>query len=384
MSGTGKCMRSWHQYRLRTFPSPLLLLGLWLATCAGALLTGAMLDVPAQGAETPPSVAIRRNTIELPNVEIAPNGKTAFTVHATEQSLKAEVLLRFEAVIPFAKEAGYASSARIAVNGVALDDSHFPVNWAERRAWSIPAVRREPLPLYTPGSKTWTVRYDCDRWPPAEGSFYYSPEMASRYVYMFPIAGLLEAGENRLEIENTSGKYTLQLLSCELGDAADKPGISSVRSLRATDTSIELAWDSDRQRQEIDYRPRGQTEWQTVLNVHSWENPYTLIMLEPGTTYQCRVRGLPQRVADLEGKVAPSEAIESSVIEVETKREAEIGDFAGFRLYPTRHVPGGLTTYPCIESHDGLLWLVDGSLHLIKLDPEGGKLVFRREQPLAG
>ena len=359
-------------------------LGFWLATLAVGLPTGTWLEVSAGEADTLPVMAIRQNVVEMPAVEIASGAKTAFAVRATEEELEGRVLLRFEAIMPFATEAGYASTARIAVNGVTLDDSSFPVNWGQRRTWMMPAVRDEPMKLYSPGSKTWSVRYDCDRVPAVEGSFYYSPEMVADYVYMFPIAKLLKPGDNRIEIENTSDKYELQLFACELGEDRTKGrGIENLHARRVTDTSIELAWDSNRQRYEIDYRPRGQTEWQTVLHVQPWENPYTLIMLASDTSYECRVRGSAQPVANLQGKVIPSPAAESPPIEVKTSDRAQIGELAGFRLNSTHHVPGGLTTYPCVESHGGLLWLVDGSLNLIKLDPKSGKLVFKREQPLA-
>ncbi|MFC1596518.1 fibronectin type III domain-containing protein [Planctomycetota bacterium] len=356
-----------------------------LAVAAAAmLLFGASPQLLAAEPIPAPVAEIHDATIVPPETRIRPNGKIVIPVLPAERHLQGQVLLRFEAIIPFAKEAGYTSSARITVNGRTLDDSHFPLNWTDQRTWSIPAVRPKPLPLYTPGSKTWTVRYDNDRWPPAEESFYYSPEMAGRYVYMFPLGGLLKAGENHIEIENTSEKYPLQLFNCELGIYGnDEPRVSNFRCRHATDTTISLSWYSTRSRFEIDYRPRGTAEWQTVLHVHSWENPYTLIMLQPATSYECRVRGLPQPVANLQGEVVPFGPIESSVLEVQTKSEAAIDEFAGFRLHSTRRVPGGLATYPCIESHNGLLWLVDGSLHLVKLDPDDGGLVSTSEQPLS-
>lgn len=359
-------------------------LALAVGAAAVVLLLGVGRHLPAGEPTTLPEVEIRHGTVEPPPAEIAPGGKMTFSVRAGEEDLRGRVLLRFEAIIPFAKEAGYASSARICVNGHTLDDSQFPVNWSDQRTWSIPAIRPEPLELYASASKTWTVRYDNDRWPPAEGAFYYSPEMASRYVYMFPIGDLLEVGRNRIEIENTSDKYALELFSCELASAAnDAPAVNRLRCLEVTDSTIELGWESARARFEIDYRPRGTEEWQTVERVFSWENPYTLIMLEPATRYECRVRGQAQPVANLQGEVVPSGPIESAVLEVETKSEPPIDDFAGFRLHRTRHVPGGLATYPCVESHDGLLWLVDGSLHLVKLDPDDGGLVFAADRPLA-
>lgn len=359
-------------------------LGLWLPTLAGGLLIVAWSEVSAQEAETLPVTAIRQKTVEVPAAEIEPAGKTAFSVRAKDEDLGNQVLLRFEAIMPFDKEAGYASTARIVVNGVTLDDSHFPVNWAERRTWSMPAVREEPMKLYSPGSKTWSVRYDDDRVPALKGSFYYSAEMAADYVYMFPIKSLLKPGDNRIEIENTSEKYKLQLMTCELGDnGANVLGIKNLRAEQVTDTSIELAWESTRQRYEIDYRPNAQTEWQTVLHVQPWENPYTLVMLKPNTNYECRVRVLPQPVANLHGKVVPSTAAESSPVEIKTQSQAQVGEFAGFRLNSTRHIPGGLTTYPCVESHGGLLWLVDGSLNLIKLDPQTAEPAYISEQPLA-
>jgi hypothetical protein len=40
--------------------------------------------------------------------------------------------------------------------------------------------------------------------------------------------------------------------------------------------------------------------------------------------------------------------------------------------------------HPCIESHDGQLWLTDSKLVLLKLDPTNGKLIWKRAEPLAG
>jgi len=147
-------------------------LALGVGAAAGVLLLGAGSRLFA-GEPTPlAAVEIRDGTVEPPAVEIPPGGKMAFTVRAAEEDLRGRVLLRFEAVIPFVKEAGYTSSARITVGGQALDDSHFPVNWADQRTWSLPAVRPGPLELYASASRTWTVRYDNDRWPPAEDAFY--------------------------------------------------------------------------------------------------------------------------------------------------------------------------------------------------------------------
>jgi len=345
------------------------------------ILVNAGRNVSAEERETQLRLAIAGNVVELPDMEMPPDGKIAFSLQATAEQLRHEVLLRFEAIIPFAKEAGYSPTARIAVNGTTLDDRHFPVNWAGQRTWSLPAIRPDPLALYTPGSKAWTVRYDCDRWPPLEGAFYYSPEMASRFVYMFPIRELLREGENRVEIENISSQYKLQLLSCATSQG--EPQIKNVRAVRVTDTSIEVAWDSDRLRCEIDYRPVGKPTWETVSNVSSWENPYNLIMLTPATKYECRVRAMPQPVADLEGKVTTAKAVESSVIAVQTNSEPDHKSFVDLQLHPTRLIPGGLRTYPCVESHGGLLWLIDGSLNLIKLDPGTGELIFRSPKPLA-
>jgi len=92
---------------------------------------------------------------------------------------------------------------------------------------------------------------------------------------------------------------------------------------------------------------------------------------------------MPQPAADLAGKVTTAKAVESSVITVQTKSEPDDRNFAELRLHPTRLIPGGLRTYPCIESHGGLLWLVDGSLNLIKLDPNTGKLIDKSLKPLA-
>ena len=196
------------------------------------------------------------------------------------------------------------------MNGVGLDESHFPVNWAKQRTWSMPKIGRQRRTLYVPGSKAWTVRYDRDRQPPVKKGFYYSPEMAADFVYMFPIGRLLEAGENRIEIGNVSGKYALQLFSCE---RKGKMGIANVRLARVTDTTAEVAWDPGLARYEIGYRPAGSATWQTVSNVLDWENPYTVILLKPGTSYEFRVRGFAGPAADLEGKVVTPPPVESAV-----------------------------------------------------------------------
>jgi len=335
---------------------------------------------PAQRATVAPPLSITDNVIGLPDQEIGPRSKVVFAVPIAQEALNSDILLRFEAMTVYGKEAGYAHVARIAVNGVVLDESHFPVNWGQERTFSLPKIRRQGLRLYQPGPKTWTVRYDCDRSPPVASGMYYSPEMAANYVYMFPIGGLLNVGENRIEIENTSAPCTLRLFACERDANAS---IGNVRCRRVTDTSVEVAWDSDLPRHEIDYRVAGAAKWQTVRYVLAWENPYNVIMLVPGTEYELRVRGLPTPMADIKGKVAMSGPVQSDVLKVRTAGEPEIRSFAGLRLHPTRPLPGQLRTYPCIESHNGFLWVTDASLRLLKLNAQGRKVLWKSSKPMA-
>jgi len=350
--------------------------GVCLAITAALLPCGAL----AQQTTAPTRLAIKQNIVELPTELIPLGKKAAFVVTVSERESREKILLRFEAILRFDKEAGYSPVARISVGGVVLDESHFPVNWVEQRTWSLPNIRPRQMPLYRPEANAWTVRYDCDRWPPVKQGFYYSPEMAGKYVYMFPIGDLLKAGENRIKIENLGNKSAMQLFSCAESDRAT---IADVRCSRITDRSIAIAWKADLPRYEIDYRPAGQTTWQTVRNVLPWENPYTVILLEPATDYEFRIRGLPQPTADLEGNVVTPKPVGSTVVKAATKAQPKPKAFAGFQLYPTAPVPGGLSTYPCIENHDGFLWLTDCRLFLSKLDPEAKTLLWKAEQPMA-
>lgn len=159
--------------------------------------------------------------------------------------------------------------------------------------------------------------------------------------------------------------------------------INNVSLRRITDTSMDIAWDATLPRYEIDYRCVGETKWQTIANVLAWENPYNVIMLKPATTYEFRVRGLPSPAADSEGTMAAMlPPVESAVMIAHTAKEPERRMFAGLRLDPSRPIPGG-RTYPCIESHNGFLWHTDCALYLRKLDPEGGKVLWQSEQPIA-
>jgi hypothetical protein len=145
--------------------------------------------------------------------------------------------------------------------------------------------------------------------------------------------------------------------------------IDNVRICRITDSSVEIAWDGSSRSYEIDYRLKGKTKWQTVLNVKAWENPYNVIMLEPETDYEFRVRALPSPV-------------ESPVITARTTKSG-YKTFSGLCLYPTRRIPTDARTYPCIESHDGFLWVTASNLCLLKIDPVTKKILWSREEPLA-
>jgi len=340
--------------------------------CAGA--------APAGPAPEPKRLAIQGNIIELPTREVPPGAKAAFALPVAENDLRSEVLLRFEAILRFRTEGGYSPAARITVNGATLDESHFPVNWGTQHTWTAPNIGDKRNTLYKPSAKAWTVRYDDDRWPPVKRGRYYSPEMAARYAYMFPIAKLLKAGENRIDIQNVSSKYTLQLFACLPREAAR---IDHLRVGRTTDTTIEIAWQSPFPRHELDYRPAGTAAWKTVANVLAWETPYGLILLRPATAYELRVRGLPRPTADLEGKVVAPKPATSATIQARTKDAPEPRTFEGWGLHPSRPIPGKLTTYPCIESHGGFLWATDCSLRLLRLDPEARKVLWRSKRPLA-
>ena len=326
-------------------------------------------------------LTVTENIVVLPAAVIGPEKANEYVLPLAKDRLSERTLLRFEAVVGHEQEAGYADTARLSVNGVTLDGSHFPVNWGEQREFHLPNLHDKPCPVYLDESKTWMLRYDCDGCPPAEESRYYSPELATKYVYMFPIGKLLTPGENRIRIENTSKQYPLRLFTHKPDQATQT--VRNLQCNRVGPTSVQLAWESELARFEIDHRKVGQQAWQTIRNVHAWENPYNVIMLEPDTAYQFRLRGLPQSVADLEGTVTSSQQPQSPIATAKTKAESEPRTFAGLQLNPTRPMPGGLSYYPCIESYGGYLWVVDGSLRLIKLDPKTLELVYQRKSPLA-
>ena len=337
--------------------------------------------VPVSAAQTLPKATLQDNVVTLPAREIPPQASAEFALPLTGEDRNDRILLRFEAVLRHSTEAGYAQAARISVNGVVLDDSRFPVNWKDKRTWSIPNLTSNTHPVFGEEAKAWTLRYDCDATPPGEKARYYSPEFADKYVYMFPIGGLLHAGENRIRVENTSGNYTLKLIPF---NGKTRGRIDNLRAVRISDTSVELAWKSEMHRLEIDYRRAGEPDWQTISNVLEWENPYNVILLSPGMKYEFRVRGPFQSTADLHGKVTKVAPVESNVLVAQTRKSPEPRHFAGLDLMPTRLMPGDLSFYPCVESHGGFLWIVDGGLRLIKLDPRTGELVFKRDKPLAG
>ncbi len=326
-------------------------------------------------------LAIEQSIIALPTLLIPAGGKAVFALNATDRKAMPEVLLRLEAFIPFSQDAGYTKAARIRVNGTVLDATRFPVNWGDHREWSIPGIEREGMRLYSADSQAWTARYDTDRWPPDARSRYHSPEMADKYVYMFPIGDLLHTGANRIEVDNTVDAYALQLLAPAVEPART---VATFRAIKMTDTTLTVAWDGSVADGRLHYRPMGETSWGTVQHVANWENPYTLILLRPGTEYELRVGGTSFGIADLQGKVGPSRTIASDILRAKTREKPALREFTGLTLHPTRPIPGGLTTYPCIESHDGQLWLTDSKLVLLKLDPTNGKLIWKRAEPLAG
>ncbi|MBN2294779.1 MAG: fibronectin type III domain-containing protein, partial [Pirellulales bacterium] len=310
-------------------------------------------------------LTVQDKVVAIPAREIPPLGKVVFTLAVDEKAKVEQVLLRFEAVLQYETEAGYAGAARLAVNGKTLDGSRYPANWKKQRTWSLPNLNSKSQPLFDAKAKAWTIRYDNDGYPPGKNSRYYSPELDEKYVYMFAIGELLNKGENRITVENLSKQYTLKLLP----PATEKPGlIDDLRAIRVGDTSVELGWKSTLRSFEIDFRAAGEKNWQTIANVLDWENPYNVIALAPGTKYEFRLCGPFQPTADLHGKVPAVKNIESPIITAETHKTSPSRLFAGMKLLPTRPMPGGLGYYPCVESYGGFLWIIDGGLRLIKLD----------------
>ncbi|MFA5645419.1 MAG: fibronectin type III domain-containing protein [Candidatus Ratteibacteria bacterium] len=157
--------------------------------------------------------------------------------------------------------------------------------------------------------------------------------------------------------------------------------IDNVRFLTITDTTIEIRWDADFPQYEIDYRTIEEKEWHTIFNVVSWENPYNIIMLKPGTTYEFRIRGLSVPNADCKDKKDLSQIAESPVIKASTLKEPVIKRFSELSLYPSYPILEG-RTYPCIESYKGSLWYTDAKFYLYKLDTDEKKVLWKSENPM--
>ena len=332
------------------------------------LLVIAPLHADAQtGADGPVELRVEQGIIALPDLEIPPQGKAVFNLHLAEEQLQENILLRLEAVLRFPKEAGYDYPVRIVVNGHTVDSRHHPVN-VKTAFYVLPNIPKRAgteFPL-TKGQK-WVVAYDADRYPPTKESMYYAPERES-YVYLFPVKPLLKPAANEVVVENTHAKYALRLLS-------SAHCVTGLRITRSTCNSIELAWNSAMSRYEIDWRPAGQANWRTVRNVFAWESPYNVIMLNPETEYELRVRSL------LPAQAGQVRNTQPEVIRGKTSAlTARV--FSGMRLCPTDHLPGA-ATYPCIESHAGFLWVTDNKLGLLKLDPDTKRVLWQRKQPLA-
>lgn len=157
--------------------------------------------------------------------------------------------------------------------------------------------------------------------------------------------------------------------------------IDNVRFLSITDTTIEIGWDADFPRYEIDYRKVEESSWHTISNVWAWENPYNIIMLKPGTIYEFRVRGLSVSSGECKDTKGLSRIVESPVIKATTLKEAVIRKFSGLSLSPSYPLLEA-RTYPCIESYKGTLWYTDGRFYLYKIDPEEKKILWKSNKPM--
>lgn len=162
---------------------------------------------------------------------------------------------------------------------------------------------------------------------------------------------------------------------CETSAAATlNQQLDHLRVGQRSGQSLSLEWDSTLTSHEIDYRPEASSAWQTVKSVN--ETSYNLIMLEPSTRYEVRVRGL-------RGEGAPETSIS---LFAQTTSSTPSRHFAGFELPPTRHLDtftsqGGVW-YPTLEYAEGFLWAVEyygGSIHLSKVKPGSYDVLWTKE-----
>jgi len=161
----------------------------------------------------------------------------------------------------------------------------------------------------------------------------------------------------------------VSLASEDGGRPTAQDGIGSLAASRSTSSSVYLQWQSIWQHHELDYRREGEVSWTSIRNV--WSSFHNVIMLEPQTQYEFRVRALPSGRIDENGKPLavserPTKIVRAATIGVEPKL------WKGLKLWPTKHVPTfpDRQAYPCIEFHKGAFYLVearDYTLYLSKL-----------------
>ncbi|MBN1347507.1 MAG: carbohydrate binding domain-containing protein [Phycisphaerae bacterium] len=162
--------------------------------------------------------------------------------------------------------------------------------------------------------------------------------------------------------------------------AADHVG--SVRADRVGCNFVHLEWSSDAPKHEVDVRKAGTGDWQTERNV--WSTFHSVIMLEPKTAYEFRVRAIRPERYDAEGKVTSGGAGPWTQPIRVTTTPVEPKTWQGLELSPTWHIPTfpSDTAYPCIESHDGHFYIVEcwgGGLHLSKVRPDDFSVVWKKE-----
>ena len=145
-----------------------------------------------------------------------------------------------------------------------------------------------------------------------------------------------------------------------------KPG--DLKVVDKTCDSVEMSWKSAVPENQILYRKRGEKDWKIVRNV--FERRYNVILLEPDTDYEFRIRSVRE-----ERKGAPEL---SDVVEARTRPYYE-EEWHGFRLGRTRHVdtfPAG-SHYPALEVYNDTFYLIEAlpeGLFLSKLTPQLGVL----------
>lgn len=128
------------------------------------------------------------------------------------------------------------------------------------------------------------------------------------------------------------------------------PEAPTLTAASVSSHSALLRWEGDGGRFEAQHRAQGDTEWEAVGDTVM--NEYKVLDLVPETAYEFRIRE-----AERDREPGPFSDVVAATTPKHVPRE-----WHGFEIAEPIHIPtfeGGKTSYPCLVSHQGQLYLFE-------------------------